>query len=351
MNAKTSIILLLIALLGCAQPVNSQRKWLADYNISPDNPCPVFTVPNHTGPMRTRGAGICTNDGAAYNRKYYDLGEEWHYEPKLNLCKEEESVLLRVTGILQPRNVLKHGVIPMANGGALVAYRIFQYNQPTFHYFATYDEHGNLIDAINVGHSEVLNDVLKVNPHGHYDTYVNMGGNAITVDSATTMCFKRYYYYKPNGASSGTEWKDTITIAVAPDGHMRLADRRQSGKPDVNPLAERMMMLSMQPLSTDNVIKQWNDIAKDCLKNEQLRPDFLNHVVMLFFNRPNEFITWTYQNKKHDELIDALRTALKELADYAYNYQQPIYEAIQNCPDANARNYWAKLKKPLFSFD
>lgn len=110
--------ILLVAAMGAASVAAwGQRAWLRDYGIAPGNPCPVFTEPPRTGPSRKDGAGLCTNDGEAYNCTYYQLGEEWHYAPKLPLCEQEREVLPMVTGTLLPREVLKFGVNALPGGG------------------------------------------------------------------------------------------------------------------------------------------------------------------------------------------------------------------------------------------
>ena len=59
------------------------------------------------------------DDGQAYNRTYYGFGSEWHYEPKLHLCQEEEAVLQQIFGKFVPERgsfyyqLLKYGVIPI----------------------------------------------------------------------------------------------------------------------------------------------------------------------------------------------------------------------------------------------
>ena len=92
-------IILSMAFFGVLKAQDGGRTWLKRYNIDPMNANPVFTRPTHENDeARKQGAGICMNDGLAYNRTYYSFGSDWHYEPKLNLCKEEEEAFSRVTG-------------------------------------------------------------------------------------------------------------------------------------------------------------------------------------------------------------------------------------------------------------
>ena len=82
-------ILLSLAFVGMMKAQDGGRDWLKRYKIDPMNSNPVFTRPDHErDEERVMGAGICMNDGLAYNRTYYNFGSEWHYEPKLHLCDE-----------------------------------------------------------------------------------------------------------------------------------------------------------------------------------------------------------------------------------------------------------------------
>ncbi|MBO7608854.1 MAG: hypothetical protein J6S96_01450 [Muribaculaceae bacterium] len=345
---KTKIILICLMLMtiaGTACGQKSGRSWLSNYGIDPNNDCPIFTKPTHTGPDRKPGAGICTNDGAAYNRTFYSLGEEWHYEPKLNLCKQEEDVITSVTGILQPREILKYGVNPLPNGGALVAYRIFSNNDFAKHFFATYSKDGELLDAIAFGTREDLNNVLKAEPHGHYELYENMGGSSIKIDKDMSMTLSRYHFYKNPDKGSNDQWNDTLSYQITPEGLFVLKSHTEKDKPAVNKTAEQAMNLSMLPLSDKNAIEKWNDLVAANIKNDKAYETIFPYILPLFVSRTHEFMTWTFQNPKKSQLIGALRKAIAADADANYNIQNYIIDMIETCPDDGARNYWKSLRE------
>lgn len=335
--------IMLICILGTACGQQPKRSWLSDYDIDPNNDCPVFTRPPRTGPDRKDGAGICTNDGAAYNRTFYSLGEEWHYEPKLHLCKQEEDAMTTVTGFLNSREILKYGINPLPNGGALVAYRYFHQDY-ALHYFATYDQKGVLTDAIAFGTRETLNDVLKTEPHGNYEPYVNMGGSGIKIDKDCSISFNRWYLYKEPSKGSGSEWCDTLTYQITPKGLFVLKNHTEKGKPEVNASAERAMRLSMLPLSDKSAIEKWNDLIVANNKDSKMTEMFLPHIQQLFISRTHDFMIWTSQNQKKSQLIGALRKAIAADSNSQYELQQYIEQMIQTCPDSAARNYWKSLK-------
>ena len=335
-------ILMGIVITACGQ--QSGRKWLSDYNIDPNNNCPIFTKPQRTGPSRTRGAGICTNDGEAYNRTFYTLGEEWHYEPKLNLCKQEEEMITAITGILQPREILKYGVNPLPDGGALVAYRIFSNNDMAKHCFATYNQEGELLDAIAFGTREDLNNVLKAEPHGDYEPYENSGGSSITIDKDMSMMLKRYCFYKKPNKGSGNQWNDTLTYQITPEGLFVLKSHTETDKPAVNKSAEQAMALSMLPLSDKNAIEKWNDLVAANIEDNKATETILPYMLPLFVSRTHDFMVWTFQNQKKSVLIDTLRKAIAADEDASYEMQKYISELIETCPDAGARESWESLK-------
>lgn len=344
---KFKTLLTMAAIITSSNCAFAQRPWLADYGIDPSNPCPVFTKPPRTGPNRTEGAGICTNDGAAYNCTFYTLGEDWHYEPKLNLCDQEKAVMSRITGQLQHRIILKFGINPLRGGGALVTYRIFGFDSaaPSEHYLATYNNQGQLLDAIALGNRESLNEVLHAEPHGSYTPRVNMGGSHWKVDTATqTITLTRYYYYDNPIAPNSDKWEDTLVYHITPQGHFELKSHDSKGKPAVNAQAEQLMALSMLPLSTTDVMAQWNDLTDQCKGNSELYGQLLPHVAELFVKRPQEFIMWTTQHQRQSVLIAALRQALDTNEWLADGMRIHIAKSVEACTDADAQKYWQHLR-------
>ena len=200
-------IVLSLAFFGMLRAQDDGRQWLKRYKIDPMNDNPVFTRPMHErDESRVQGAGICMNDGLAYNRRYYSFGRDWHYEPKLSLCKEEEDAFPRITGeyfskddnsyISTVGQILKYGVIP-TDYGCIVAYRVWGWgsdgHEQVNHYFATFDHKGNLIDAFYAGYAEWMNEVLKAEPHGNYTARDNFGGGSLEFSEDSKTLTKTDY--------------------------------------------------------------------------------------------------------------------------------------------------------------
>ena len=240
-------ITLLFACFCFAHAQQNARNWLKRYNIDPTNNNPVFTRPMHeNNKSRVEGAGINMNDGEAYNRTYYNFGGEWHYEPKLPLCKEEEVALSRITGdyfyednqmrITTAGEVLKYGVIP-TDFGAIVAYRIWgrSSEEPIRHYYATFDHKGTLIDAFYVGESGWQSAILKAEPHGNYEVKSNLGGGNMQFSKdGKTLTRINYYYYNVPEQRSGVKWEDTTVYSISSEGIFFFFYYSQSGKQEVN---------------------------------------------------------------------------------------------------------------------
>lgn len=342
MKLKTILTLIIMALFSTS--ANCQRTWQQKYGIDPSNTCPVFTRPDRTGSDRTHGAGIHTNDGAAYNCTYYSLGEEWHYAPKLHLCDEEKQVMPRVTGEIKPREILKFGVNPLKQGGAMVTYRIFDYDdEAANHVIATYDVKGNLLDAICFGTRLSFNDVLQAEPHGAYQTMVNMGGNNWQVGDDMTITLTRYHFFRPNSQNESDKWEDTLVYRLDPQGHFRLIGHNQRGKPAVNPQAEKLMQLTMLPLSATDVIPQWNELARQTANNPALARKVQDGVMRLMVSRTQEFLAWTANNRKQSVLIGVLRRALTA-DENPYPKVEYIINALEACPDPKVAAYWKSIK-------
>ena len=342
------ILAALMAILTVNCSAESKGSWLSDYGIDPNNDCPIFTRPPRTGPDRKEGAGICTNDGAAYNRTYYGLGEDWHYEPKLILCDQEKQAMPTITGKLRVREPLKHGVIPMSNGGALVAYRIFpDSGDYAEHFFATYDHEGNLIDAIALGTRANLSNVLTTEPHGDYTPRENMGGNSIVIDTAAhTLTLAQYNMYNVPNSSSSAEWCDTVTVSIQRDGRFAITSHRVAGKPSVNIIADRAMTLMLLPLSDTKAVEKWNDLLAGCQKNDKAYAMLLPNVPELFVKRTQQFMQWVTANQQRSVLVGALRKALAAADDYGLqqDFGNYVAQSIEACNDPDVKAYWKSLR-------
>ncbi len=352
-------ITLLFACFCFAQAQQNARNWLKRYNIDPTNSNPVFTRPMHeNAESRVEGAGINMNDGEAYNRTYYNFGGEWHYEPKLPLCKEEEAVLSRITGdyfyednhthIATVGEILKYGVIP-TEFGAVVAYRIWgrDSDQPIRHYYATFNHNGTLIDAFYVGESGWQSAILKAEPHGNYEVKSNLGGGNMQFSKdGKTLTRVGYFYYNVPEQRSGVKWEDTLVYNISSEGIFSIEYHSQSGKPEINQAAEKLFSLETLPLSNKDAIKKWNAFVKEHKDNEQLAPRISEGVLRLFISRQQEFMEWTTANKNESVLITALRPGFKSLAELygSGTVQMLVIDGIENCPDKVVRTYWQNLK-------
>ena len=353
-------IMLSLAFFGMLKAQDEGRTWLKRYNIDPMNDNPVFTRPQHErDEERVMGAGICMNDGLAYNRRYYNFGRDWHYEPKLSLCQEEEAVFPRITGeymsnednmhISTAGQILKYGVIP-TDFGCIVAYRVWGWGTDGYeqvnHYYATFDHKGNLIDAFYAGHGEWMNEILKAEPHGNYSTRENFGGGSMQFsEDNKTLTKTDYYYFKtPDGKSD--QWFDTTVFNISDEGFFTQASRVQKGKPEVNKIAEELYDLETLPLSDKNAIKKWNAFVKKTKGKDLFRERIDRDILKLYISRQQEFMAWTTANKKESVLITALVPGLKYLSGYCgTGAAQKLYvKGLEDCKDNVVKNYWKNLK-------
>ena len=351
-------IILSMAFFGVLKAQDGGRTWLKRYNIDPMNANPVFTRPTHeNAEARKEGAGICMNDGLAYNRTYYNFGSDWHYEPKLNLCKEEEDAFSRVTGefinnddgffISTCGQILKYGVIP-TDFGAIVAYRVWDHSSsdPVRHYFATFDHKGNLIDAFYAGYREWMNDILKMEPHGNYSPRNNFGGGTMDFSKdGRTLTKIDYYYYDASGNKS-EKWQDSTVFNISEDGFFSVASREDTGKPEIYALAEELYILETMPLSDKDAFSKWNSFIKKSKGISQISERVNEDILRLFISRPQEFMAWTFKNKKESVLIGALKPAFEILSRECGGgaVQMFLASALEGCKDNNVKKYWQSLK-------
>ena len=357
-------ILLSLAFIGMMNAQDEPRQWLKRYNIDPMNSNPVFTRPTHErDEARVQGAGICMNDGLAYNRTFYSFGSDWHYEPKLNLCEEEEAVLKQLFGKYVADGdrfyyqVLKYGVIP-TDFGAIVAYRLWDDDYPggredVRHYYATFDHKGKLLDAIYIGHHDWLNEILKAEPHGNYTPRENFGGGSMEFsEDGKTLTKEDYYYFKTPDDKSD-KWEDTTVFNISDKGFFSLVSHKEKGKPQVNPVAEELHDLELLPLSDKDAIRKWNAFLKKNAKNEQLKARINYDVLYLFITRQKEYMEWAYKNQKESVLVSALASAVdilsKKFGDGAT--QRLMANSLDLFEDNKpVQNYWRNRKfvKSLF---
>lgn len=353
-------LLFSLAVMGLVKVEAQSREWLKRYGIDVNNTNPVFTRPDRENSTdRVQGAGIHMNDGAAYNRRYYTFGGEWHYEPKLHLCKEEESVAARIFGTCNPEDnveyigqLLKYGVIP-TDFGAIVAYRLWgrSSNEPVRHYYATFNHKGELLDAFYAGHSGWMRGVLKAEPHGEYTVKDNFGGGSMEFSADNkTLIKKDYYYYNPEGSRSGVKWEDSTVFSISSEGIFSLVSRNSTNKPAVNEYADELYLLETLPLSDSKAVEKWNAFVKRASKNEQLKEQHKEQlsedIFRLFVSRSQEFMAWTTKHKNESVLIGALKPGLEK---YAQTYgtgglQMLVEKLLQECSDNAVQSYWKNLK-------
>lgn len=360
-------ILISLAFFGMMKAQDGGRDWLKRYKIDPMNSNPVFTRPTHErDEARVQGAGICMNDGLAYNRTYYNFGSDWHYEPKLHLCQEEEAVLDKIFGKFVPERgrfyyqLLKYGVIP-TDYGAIVAYRLWDDEYPgdgqcVRHFYATFDHKGNLLDAIYIGHHDWLNEILKAEPHGNYTPRENFGGGSMQfTEDGKTLTKEDYYYFKTPDDKSD-KWEDTTVFNISDKGLFSLVSHKEKGKPQVNPVAEELHDLELLPLSDKDAIQKWNAFLKKNAKNEQLKERINYDVLYLFITRQKEYMEWAYKNQKESVLVSALAPAVEIVSrKYGDGTTQHLManslDLFEN--DKPVQNYWRNRRfvKSLFGGD
>ena len=350
-------LLFSLAVMGLVKVEAQSRNWLKRYGIDVNNTNPVFTRPDRENDSdRVQGAGIHMNDGAAYNRRYYTFGGEWHYEPKLHLCQEEEAVAAQIFGAYSPSGkietlgqILKYGVIP-TDFGAIAAYRHWDDSgneREVRHHYATFNHKGELIDAFYAGSSGWMNRVLMAEPHGPYTAKHNFGGGAMEFSADNkTLTKTDYYYYTPDDANGSTKWEDSTIFNISPEGIFSVASHKSSHKPAVNEEADELYLLETLPLSDKEAIAKWNAFVKHASKNEQLKDRLANDIFRLFISRRQEFMAWTTKHKNESVLIGALKPGMEQFAQrYGTGSLQMLLEkSLIECKDSAVRNYWKNLK-------
>ena len=282
-------ILLLVAIF-MATTVSSQDDWRKVVGLPDGCTNPVFTKPDNMNPAgRVMGAGICMNDGEAYTTRSVGFSSDWHYEPKLQLCEQEQAVISRVMGLYEGTVIPEHRVplkfnVKVHHGcGAVVVYRAFENYRYTDtrsdnleQFIAVYDDKGNLADAMMMGYVNDIFDFLLVEPHKDYKAPDNLGNQNLEFDeTGEHFTINRYCYLKEQADGLPGKVAMKRYYSITPDGKIRL-DKVTNGSEDykddpvlkaggfigdvANPDAMEMMEMMLTPMSDPQLMKRLDKV-------------------------------------------------------------------------------------------
>lgn len=356
-----------------ATAASSQDDWRKVVGLPDDCTNPVFTKPDNMNPAeRVMGAGICMNDGEAYTKRSVGFSSDWHYEPKLRLCEQEQAVISRVMGLYEREMIPEHRLplkfnVKVYHGcGAVVIYRAFENYRYTDtrsdnleQFIAVYDDKGILTDAMMMGYVDDLRDILLVEPHKDYQLLDNMENLELKFgETGEHFTINNYFYLseKANGGFGKVEMKRYYSIS--PDGKIRL-DKVTDGsedykdesslKPDgfvgevANPDAMEMMETMLTPMSDPQLLPRLDKVYAK-LKDDKVVGERLMHLGMMVYNRnPKAFLRYVYKNRAKTSLVTFLNRA-KAYQGPGKEYVECLDNTITKfSPSANARK-WLKNK-------
>ena len=122
-----------------------------------------------------------------------------------------------------------------------------------------------------------------------------------------------YYYYDASGNKS-EKWQDSTVFNISEDGFFSVASREDTDKPEIYALAEELYILETMPLSDKDAFSKWNSFIKKSKGISQISERVNDDILRLFISRPQEFMAWTFKNKKESVLIGALKPAFEILS-------------------------------------
>ena len=344
----------MIAGTACAD-TSDDAGWKKRYGLDPACSNPVFTRPGHMNTnSRVHGAGICMNDGLAYTNRGASFSNDWHYEPKLPLCRQEADVMPRVLAMPATRpfapgengEPLKFCCVPHHGCGATVVYRTFRIwrtsrYQTVEQFIAVYDSNGTLTDCMTMGmqvgddSDNDLRAVLLAEPHAAYAVQKNRGSNDVTFDDDGNGFTIKHSWHLTDGAAEKVSMSRHYSITAegrlvpeaprATDGGVLLADV-------ANADAAALYELMRAPLSDTGTLARLESITPAALANSGLH-DLLVHVAMMhFFRNPKAYVEHAYARRNVS--APGLTRLLKEAARLdsgGMQYGDCLPPAIDRC--------------------
>lgn len=342
-------------LMACA----GDNSWKQKYGLEGcDNP--IFTQPDHEVPGgRVAGAGICMNDGEAYQDYDIGLSREWHYAPKLTFGKPEAATIHRVIGIGRPEEdshfdsygrALKFNAKRINGCGALVAYRVGA-NGPDdlAQYLATYDAAGNLQDVMMMGDEHTVDGLFEFAPHGDYKLVGNWSrlGARLDKDNPGKFVIMLENYYEQAGNRS--TWKMNRHYHVNDGGHFVLDSVTSENAPQFNPNALEVLELTLMPLGDegnyDKAMTALHKLQPILKKSDDGKRTLARMMERLYAYDPEAFLVWVWKCPKCN-----LTNEVREMVANSHYVGQPFGERyvaqdIHNLTHAKARTYWIKMMR------
>ena len=351
----------------------SSQDWQKVVGLPEGCTNPVFTKPDNMNPAgRVMGAGICLNDGEAYTTRSVGFSSDWHYEPKLQLCEQEQAVISRVMGLYERTETPEHRLplkfnVKVHHGcGAVVVYRAFDNYRYTNiksdnleQFIAVYDDAGNLTDAMMMGYVDDIRDILLVEPHKDYKVPENMGNHSLEFDeTGEHFTINRYFYLKDEAEGLPDKVEMKRYYSITPEGKIRL-DKVTNGSEDykddsvlkpggyigdvANPDAVEMMEMMLTPMSDPQLLPRLNKVYAK-LKDDKVVGERLMHLGMMVYNRnPKAFLSYVYKNRAKTSLVTLLKRA-KAYQGTGKEYDECLDVTIKkHSPSAKART-WLKGK-------
>lgn len=351
------LLLLLLCLVACSSS-GQQGDWKKKYDLDPTCDNPVFTRPDREVPGgRVDGAGINMNDGEAYQSYWIDFGSEWHYAPKLSLCRAEAEQWHRIAGVapLDVKNesswagdlpqLLKFNVKPLNGCGALVVYRVFHDGHEVEQFIATYDGKGQLTDVMSMGDSKLIDLVFAAKPHTGFEPasgrWWRISGK-IKKDSTNVFTLEYSNYYE-RADGKKTDWKMHRRYVVDEQGVIHLDSLVQNDTLQFNRDALELMELRFRPRSQfDACMTSLNALQPAMKSHPELNDEFNTEFDRLYAYDPQRFLVWVWKCKKC-HLTDVLKNKLLNNCDMRSAVSPYVFDNdLQRLTNKEALNYWTK---------
>ncbi len=333
------------------------NDWKKKYGLDGcDNP--IFTRPDHEVPGgRVVGAGICMNDGEAYQDYDIGLSGEWHYAPKLTFATQEAATIHRVTGTGRPDDIMKYdsyGRVLKFNAkringcGALVAYRVGA-NGPDelAQYLATYDEKGQLQDAMMMGDEHIIDALFTLEACGDYKLVGNWSrlGARVEREAPHKFAIMLENHYEQGGKR--ITWKMNRYYHINTKGIFILDSISSENAPKFSPAAVEVLEMMLMPLAgDDNYDKAMTMLHKlqPTLRKSEAGTSILGRMMeRLYAYDPAGFLVWVWKCPKCN-----LTNEFRDKVANSHYVGQPLVqylvaEDINNLKNVKARTYWQKM--------
>lgn len=334
------------------------NTWKTKYGLDGcDNP--VFTRPDHEVPGgRVEGAGICMNDGEAYQNHDIGLSREWHYAPKLNFAQREAASIHRVLGMGRPFNgernlatdgrTLKFNAKRVNGCGAFVAYRVGASGPDDLaQYLATYDDKGFLVDVMMMGGEHTINDLFKMEPHGDYKLVGNWSRLEAVIDRDNPNKFSINLENRYEQSDKQYTWKMKRYYHIDNKGYFVIDSITNENAPQFNPNALNALDMELMPLAGegnyDKAMTMLHTLQPTLRKSEEGTRLLSTMMDRLYAYEPEAFLVWVWKCPKCN-LTNEVRDKLANSNYVGQPFAAPLLtEDVHRLTNVKARKYWTKM--------